>query len=161
MLTRIAELIPGADNWPIFVRNASQQFEGRYSMATIQSPGPSVFFDGMDGSSLPIVVSHGEGRAEFASPADMQALDAAGVIPLRYTDNYGNVTEEYPMNPNGSPMGIAGVRSRDGRVLAMMPHPERTIMADVSSYTPGEQLDKFGQFGPWYRLFLNARKWVG
>ena len=161
MLTRLKELIPGAEHWPTFVVNTSEQFEARYSMVTIQDLEPSIFFDGMSGSSLPIVVSHGEGRAEFSSPAELQSLNDGGLTPLRYIDNYGSVTEKYPFNPNGSPQGIAGVKSRDGRVVAMMPHPERTIMADVASWAPKEKLDRWGQFGPWFRLFLNARKWVG
>ena len=161
MLTRLKELIPGAQHWPTFVENTSQQFEARYSMVTIQDQKPSVFFDGMGGSSLPIVVSHGEGKARFSSPADLHSLNDSGLIPVRYIDNYGSVTEQYPFNPNGSPQGTAGVKSRDGRVVAMMPHPERTIMADVASWAPKERLDKSGQFGPWFRLFLNARQWVG
>jgi len=160
MLTKIKELIPGAEHWPTFVANTSQQFEGRYSMVTIQDPEPSVFFNGMSGSSLPIVVSHGEGRAEFSSPAALQSLNDSELIPLRYIDNYGSVTENYPFNPNGSPQGIAGVKSRDGRVIAMMPHPERTLMADVASWAPKEKLDTWGQYGPWFQLFLNARKWA-
>ena len=171
MLSRLKELIPGAAHWPAFVENASQQFEARYSMVQIRddaagdgsngSSSSSVFFSGMNGSLLPIVVSHGEGRAEFASPAGLQGCSDDGLIPLRYTDNYGAVTEKYPFNPNGSPQGIAGVRSRDGRVLAMMPHPERTIMADVGSWAPREEIDQWGQFGPWLKMFRNARKWVG
>lgn len=162
MLTRIQELIPGAENWPTFVETVSQQFEARVSMVKIQDTSPSVFFGGMSGSSIPIAVSHGEGRAEFSSPADLQSLDQEGLIPLRYTDNYGAITQQYPSNPNGSPQGIAGVKSRDGgRVLALMPHPERTIMADVCSWAPKEELEKWEPFGPWFRLFLNARRWVG
>ncbi|KAL8836727.1 MAG: hypothetical protein Q9170_002791 [Blastenia crenularia] len=164
MLTRIKELIPGADHWPNFVQNTSQQFEARFSMVQIQDTKPSVFFDGMNGSRMPIVVSHGEGRAEFAGPSDMQALNEKGLVPLRYVDNYGNVTQQYPFNPNGSPEGIAAVKSCDGRVLAVMPHPERTIMADVASWVPKEKLDQWGKqgpYGPWYRIFLNARRWVG
>lgn len=166
MFTRLNEfnpgLIPGAENWPIFVHNKSQQFEGRFSMVKIGSSAQnSVFFDSMQGSSLPIVVSHGEGRAEFSSPAKLQSLINEGSAPIRYIDNYGAVTEKYPSNPNGSTQGIAGVASRDGRVLAMMPHPERTIMSDVASYIPQRQLKEFGQYGPWIKMFRNARKWVG
>jgi phosphoribosylformylglycinamidine synthase len=161
MLTRLKELIPGAKHWPTFVENTSQQFEARYSMVNIRDTEPSVFFSGMSGSSLPIVVSHGEGKANFSSLAGLQSLNDDGLIPLRYINNYGSVTEKYPFNPNGSPQGIAGVKSRDGRVVAMMPHPERTIMADVASWVPKEELDRWGSFGPWFRLFLNARKWVG
>lgn len=163
MLSRIKELIPGAQHFPNFVENTSTQFEGRFSMVRIQDTESSVFFAGMDGSCLPIVVSHGEGRAEFASPTEMQSADGSGFIPLRYTDNYPGTpyTERYPFNPNGSPRGIAGVRSRDGRVLAMMPHPERNIGADVASWVPSGKVEEWGRFGPWIRMFRNARKWVG
>lgn len=163
MLTRIAELIPGTSHWPLFLENQSQQFEGRVSMVKIQdnSKNPSVFFHGMNGSSLPIAVSHGEGRASFKNSSDIEAMNADGLIPIRYTDNRGHVTTRYPFNPNGSPEGIAGVRSLDGRVLAMMPHPERTIMADVGSYVPKEKADQWGEFGPWIRMFRSARRWVG
>lgn len=166
MLSRLNELnpglIPGTENWPIFVQNKSQQFEARYSMVKIGSGAlNSVFFDGMEGSSFPIAISHGEGRAKFSSPAKLQAVVGDGLAQLRYVNNFGTVTESYPSNPNGSPQGIAGVASRDGRVLAMMPHPERTIMADVASYIPQKQLKEFGQYGPWIKMFRNARKWVG
>jgi phosphoribosylformylglycinamidine synthase len=164
MLSRIAELIPGTEHWPLFVDNESQQFEGRVSMVQIKETNkenPSVFLHGMDGSSLPIVVSHGEGRAQFKQGVDLQALIEAGLAPIRYTDNYGNVTSKYPYNPNGSPEGIAGVRSKDGRVLAMMPHPERTIMASVGSYIPDGMTEEWGEFGPWVRMFKSARRWVG
>ena len=160
MLTRIKELIPGADNWPTFAENKSTQFEARFGMVRIEdSDDDSVFFSGMDGSDLPIVVSHGEGRAVFETPSDLHRLDDENGIPLRYIDNYGQVTESYPANPNGSVSGIAGVKSK--RVLALMPHPERTIMADVGSWAPREMVDKWGAFGPWARIFVNARRWVG
>jgi phosphoribosylformylglycinamidine synthase len=127
------------------------------------SATPSVFLHGMSGSALPIVVSHGEGRANFDAPGDLDALAAAGLVPVRYVDNRLAVAppECYPANPNGSPGGVAGVRSRDGRVLALMPHPERTIMADVGSYVPQDQVDGWGEFGPWVRMFKSARRWVG
>ncbi|KAL1836529.1 hypothetical protein VTJ49DRAFT_5041 [Mycothermus thermophilus] len=163
MLSRLKELIPGAEHFPTFVDNASSQFEGRFSMVKIEdnSSSPSVFFNGMHGSSLPIVVSHGEGRAEFASEDDFRALTEEGGIRLRYVDNRLQVTEQYPYNPNGSPAGVAGVSSKDGRVLAMMPHPERTILADVASYVPPEEVGEWGEFGPWLRMFRSARRWVG
>ncbi|KFY21838.1 hypothetical protein V493_07059 [Pseudogymnoascus sp. VKM F-4281 (FW-2241)] len=163
MLSRLSELIPGAENWPIFVDNESQQFEGRVSMVQIKdnSDSPSVFFHGMDGSSMPIVISHGEGRAQFKNDTDLQALTAAGLAPVRYTDNYGKVTEKYPYNPNGSVQGIAGVSSKDGRVLALMPHPERSIMASVGSYIPDGMTEEWGEYGPWVRMFKSARRWVG
>ena len=160
MLSRLKELIPGAKHWPAFVENTSQQFEARYSMVQVKDDDNSVFLSGMGGSLLPIVVSHGEGRAAFSSAAELNLLNEDGLIPLQYTDNRGSVTERYPFNPNGSPQGIAGVKSRDGRVVAMMPHPERTIMADVASWAPKEMVAKWGQYGPWFKLFLNARKWV-
>lgn len=161
MLTRLKSLIPGAEHWPTFVDNTSQQFEGRFSMVQIREEKPSVFFDGMTTSTFPIVVSHGEGRAEFSSQNSLQSLNDDGLIPIKYVDNYAHITEQYPFNPNGSPQGIAGVKSRDGRVVAMMPHPERTIMADACSYAPKDLKDSWGQFGPWFKMFLNARKWVG
>lgn len=163
MLSRLKELIPGAEDFPAFVQNNSTQFEARYSMVKIEDnpSNPSVFFNGMNGSSLPIVVSHGEGRAEFQSQQQFQSLTESGGIPIRYVDNGLEVTETYPYNPNGSPGGIAGVASRDGRVLAMMPHPERTIMADVTSYAPREDVEQWGEFGPWLRMFRSARRWVG
>ncbi|KAI1377426.1 phosphoribosylformylglycinamidin [Hypoxylon crocopeplum] len=163
MLSRIKELIPGTEHWPIFVENTSQQFEARFSMVQIQDNPmkPSVFLHGMHGSAFPIVVSHGEGRASFSSPNSLHALDAGGMVPIRYVDNYLNATEKYPLNPNGSPGGIAGVTSEDGRVLAMMPHPERTAMADTASYAPPALLEQWGEFGPWIRMFRSARRWVG
>jgi phosphoribosylformylglycinamidine synthase len=164
MLSKITELIPGTDHWPQFVDNESRQFEARFSMVQIRDTNtrnPSVFLHGMNGSSLPIAVSHGEGRAKFTHLSDLQALNESHMIPIRYVDNYGKVTNKYPANPNGSPEGIAGVRSKDGRVLALMPHPERTIMADVGSYVPTELVEEWGEFGPWVRMFRSARRWVG
>ena len=163
MLTRIAELIPGTKHWPLFLENKSQQFEGRMSMVRIQdnSKTPSVFLHGMNGSALPIIVSHGEGRADFRSQQDLEAMNAEGLIPIRYTENRGSVTTRYPFNPNGSPEGVAAVRSLDGRVLAMMPHPERTIVPDVGSYIPPGKQEEWGEFGPWVRMFRSARRWVG
>ncbi|KAL1893401.1 phosphoribosylformylglycinamidine synthase [Ceratocystis pirilliformis] len=170
MITRLQELIPGSQGWPTFTDNLSQQFEGRVAMVKIDDSvaeraghAPSVFFHGMNGSALPIVVSHGEGRATFKKDADLNVLDTEGLAPLRYVDGRLQQAgpENYPANPNGSPGGIAGVRSRNGRVLALMPHPERTIMADVGSYIPREQAEEWGEFGPWVRMFKSARKWVG
>ena len=163
-LTRIKELIPGAKHWPVFVQNTSQQFEGRYSIVKIEDEvvsGSSVFFHGMGGSTLPIVVSHGEGRAQFPSPNSLLELTQSDMIPLRYVDHRLKVTEVYPYNPNGSPAGVAGVSSQDGRFVAMMPHPERTILADVNSWAPSRELESWGEFGPWVRMFKSARRWVG
>ncbi|KAI5862774.1 phosphoribosylformylglycinamidin [Durotheca rogersii] len=163
MLSRLKDLIPGAQNWPTFVENTSQQFEARFSMVKIEDnkARPSVFLHGMHGSALPIVVSHGEGRASFSSPNSQHALEGDGLIPIRYVDNYLTVTEKYPFNPNGSPGGIAAVTNEDGRVLAMMPHPERTVLADTASYAPPALLEQWGEFGPWARMFRSARRWVG
>ncbi|OTB05855.1 hypothetical protein M426DRAFT_319541 [Hypoxylon sp. CI-4A] len=163
MLSRLKELIPGTEHWPTFVENTSQQFEARFSMVKIEDnkSKPSVFLNGMNGSSFPIVVSHGEGRASFSSPNSLHALETAGQIPIRYVDNYLNVTEQYPLNPNGSPGGVAAVSSEDGRVLAMMPHPERSVVADTASWAPPSLLEQWGEFGPWIRLFRSARRWVG
>ncbi|KAG9236710.1 CobB/CobQ-like glutamine amidotransferase domain-containing protein [Amylocarpus encephaloides] len=163
MLTRLKSLIPGASHWPTFETNTSQQFEARVSMVKIQdnTRQPSVFLHGMHGSSLPIVVSHGEGRAQFDNPCDLEAMNTGGLLPIRYTDNRGHVTARYPYNPNGSPEGIAAVRNADGRVLALMPHPERTIMVDVGSYIPAGKVEEWGEFGPWVRMFKSARRWVG
>lgn len=163
MLTRIKDLIPGASHWPLFLRNKSEQFEARFSMVKIQDnkQRPSVFLHGMHDSSLPIVVSHGEGRASFSQTGDLEALIDDHMIPLQYIDNSGHVTDRYPFNPNGSQNSIAGVRSLDGRVLAMMPHPERTIVSNVGSYIPDQILDEWGEFGPWVTIFRSARRWVG
>ncbi|KAH8803209.1 CobB/CobQ-like glutamine amidotransferase domain-containing protein [Xylogone sp. PMI_703] len=163
MLTRIAELIPGTQHWPLFLQNSSQQFEGRVSMVKIQdnSKSPSVFLHGMHGSSLPIVVSHGEGRASFKHPSDLEGMNADNLISMRYVDNRGKVTSQYPFNPNGSTDAIAAVRNLNGRVLAMMPHPERTILADVGSYVPKNLAEEWGEYGPWVRMFRSARRWVG
>ncbi|KAG5994863.1 hypothetical protein E4U52_000683 [Claviceps spartinae] len=162
-LTRIQQLIPGTEHWPTFVHNESAQFEGRFSMVTIteDEKRPSVFFHGMNGSSLPIVVSHGEGRAEFPSPNSLHELTSQGMISMRYVDNRLRVTDQYPYNPNGSPGGVAGVSSKDGRFVAMMPHPERTIAAGVNSYMPRQAAEEWGDFGPWVRIFKSARRWVG
>ena len=162
-LTRLKSLIPGTEHWPQFVENTSQQFEARYSMVKVEDDPkrPSVFFHGMNGSTLPIVVSHGEGRAQFSSPNSLLELTQSAMIPLRYVDNRLKVTEVYPYNPNGSPAGVAGVASKNGRFVAMMPHPERTILADVNSWAPPAGLEKWGEYGPWVRMFKSARKWVG
>lgn len=147
-LTRLASLIPDASStWPVFERNSSEQYEARVCMVRISDPdpsNPSVFLHGMHNSSLPIAVAHGEGRATFPStpsspPTSTAAsnLISSNLVPIQYVDNTTfNPTEEYPFNPNGSPAGIAGVRSRDGRVLALMPHPERTVMSGIGSYIP-------------------------
>jgi len=156
MLSNLHELIPGAELWPHFVRNNSEQFEARVAMVEVQK-SDSLFLDGMAGSRMPIAVAHGEGRAEFADQTHLANLSNSGTIALRYVDNRGNPTETYPANPNGSPAGITGVTTRDGRVTIMMPHPERVFRAVQNSWAP----DDWSEDGAWIRMFRNARKWVG
>lgn len=165
-LSRLKELIPGCADWPSFERNASEQYEGRVCMVRIYDPdpsSPSVFLHGMDGSALPIAVAHGEGRASFSPRSSVTAQEFVkrNLAPIRYVDNATlKPTMTYPYNPNGSPEGIAGVRSPDGRVLAIMPHPERTVMGGIASWLPPEA-DQWGDIGPWGRVFFSARRWVG
>ncbi|KAI8330891.1 phosphoribosylformylglycinamidine synthase [Chlamydoabsidia padenii] len=158
-LSQLAEVIPGAAYWPRFERNESEQFEGRTTMVELVSDATSVFFSDMEGSQFPIAVAHGEGRAQFKSAMDQQAFAAEQLTCVRYVDNYGKPTQQYPFNPNGSPDGIAGIRTPNGRVLAMMPHPERVILKESNSWYP--ENETWGQSGPWLRMFCNARKWVG
>ncbi|MEN8205773.1 MAG: phosphoribosylformylglycinamidine synthase [Pseudomonadota bacterium] len=155
MLSTLKELIPGADHWPRFVRNQSEQFEARFSQLQILE-SPALFFAGMQGSVLPIAVAHGEGRAEF--PDDGAAVDVlnSGLVAARYVDGFGAVASSYPQNPNGSPLGITGLTTTDGRVTIMMPHPERVFRAVTNSWYP----DEWGVDGPWMRMFRNARVWV-
>ena len=166
-LARAGDIIPGTEGWPTFERNRSEQFEARFSMVEIldELKEPSVFFHSMKGSKLPIAVSHGEGRASFADKPDQTAaarqFQENGLIVARYIDNSLEPTETYPSNPNGSPLGIAGVRSRDGRVLVTMPHPERTVAAGIGSWIPDGKADAWGELGPWGTLFKSARRWVG
>ena len=165
-LSRLTEIIPGAEDWPTFERNLSEQYEGRVCMVEVTDPPsqtPRVFLHGMHGSYLPIVTAHGEGKATFSATgaSSPQQLIDRGLVSMRYTDNKLEHTERYPYNPNGSPLGITGVRTPDGRVLALMPHPERTILKDVGSYTPAEQAKSLGEFGPWIRVFKSARRWCG
>ncbi len=155
MLAALKELIPGADHWPRFVRNRSDQFEGRLSLVRIEST-PSVLLRDMAGSYFPIVTSHGEGRAEFASEHDLQSSEA-GLASVRYIDNRMEPAERYPANPNGSPFGIAGLTNENGRVTIMMPHPERVFRSTQMSWHPRE----WGENSPWQKLFANARDWVG
>jgi phosphoribosylformylglycinamidine synthase len=154
MMSNLHELIPGAEHWPHFVRNRSEQFEARFVLLEVQS-SPSLFFEGMAGSRIPVAVAHGEGYAEFTSSA---ALDGARpLVALRFVDNHGRVTETYPANPNGSPRGITGLTTPDGRFTILMPHPERVFRTVQNSWHP----DDWGEDGPWMRMFRNARKWVG
>jgi phosphoribosylformylglycinamidine synthase len=156
MMSNLADLIPGAEHWPRFVRNTSEQFEARLVMVQIPQ-NPSIFFRGMTGSMLPIVVAHGEGRAEFRSNEDLQRVILDRLVALCYVDNRGNLTETYPYNPNGSPFGITGLTTPDGRFTILMPHPERLLRTVNFSWHP----DDWGEDSPWLRMFRNARVWVG
>jgi len=153
MMSNLRELVPGATHWPHFVRNASEQFEARFVMVEV-TPSPSIFFDGMVGSRIPIVVSHGEGRAEFASAASREK--AKRYTALRFVDNRGGTTERYPANPNGSPDGLTGLSNTDGRFTIVMPHPERVFRTTQMSWHPRE----WGEDSPWMRMFRNARRSV-
>ncbi len=154
MLSHLKELIPGAENWPRFLRNKSEQFEARLSLVEVVE-SPSLFLHGMAGSRMPIATSHGEGRAEFAD--DTARYAASYTVALRYVDNYGEVADRYPANPNGSHDGICGLSNEDGRVTIMMPHPERVALTRQNSWHP----DDWGDDGPWMRMFRNARIAVG
>ncbi|KAG7194212.1 phosphoribosylformylglycinamidine synthase [Scheffersomyces spartinae] len=159
-LSRIRELIPGTENWPTFERNISEQYEARFVMVEVVDEGDnSIFLQGMKGSKLPIVVAHGEGRASFADDKKSK-FDTDKQTVVRYVDNYGNTATLYPFNPNGSPDGIAGISNASGRVMAIMPHPERVTRKESNSYYPVDQGASWGGYGPWIRLFRNARKWV-
>lgn len=166
MLSQLKELIPGAEAWPTFVRNVSEQYEARVCMVQIHDTpaSPSVFLHGMAGSSFPVATAHGEGRAFFEGQDQntaAQTLLDKSLVSLRYTSNDLQPTETYPANPNGSPLGITGVRTPDGRVLALMPHPERTVLGGVASWIPKGKSEQWGSVGPWGRIFQSARRWVG
>ncbi len=154
MLSNLRELIPGTSHWPRFVRNRSEQFEARLVMVEVLS-NPSLLFQGMAGSRMPIVTSHGEGRAEFDNDGHLRS--ATGYVSMRYTDNRGQATETYPYNANGSPQGITGLTNTDGRFTILMPHPERVFRTVQNSWHPEE----WGEDGPWMRMFRNARVWIG
>jgi phosphoribosylformylglycinamidine synthase len=151
MMSGLKEIIPGAEHWPEFKRNQSEQFEARVSMVEVQA-SPSILMAGMEGSLLPVVISHGEGRAEFTHTSSDDAL-----VALSYVDNYGEITTDFPANPNGSPDGITGLTTTDGRFTIMMPHPERCFRTLQNSWHP----DDWKEEGAWMRMFRNARVWVG
>ncbi|MCL1145316.1 phosphoribosylformylglycinamidine synthase [Shewanella marinintestina] len=156
MLSNLKDIIPGTELWPHFVRNRSERFEARFSLVEVQK-SPSLFFQGMEGSRMPIAVSHGEGRAEFASPEALAAAEASGTVALRYVDGNGQIATKYPQNPNGSPNAITALSSTDGRVTIMMPHPERVFRTVANSWHP----ESWGEDSPWMRMFRNVRKSVG
>ncbi|MDF1629186.1 MAG: phosphoribosylformylglycinamidine synthase [Alcanivoracaceae bacterium] len=157
MLSALKELIPGTEHWPRFVRNQSEQFEARTALVEI-TPSPSIFLDGMAGTRLPIAVAHGEGRVEISDAHFRTCVDQQ-LLALRYIDSFGNAAVNYPANPNGSIAGATGFTTADGRVTIMMPHPERVFRVVQQSWCP----DEWKQFenAPWFRMFANARKWVG
>jgi phosphoribosylformylglycinamidine synthase len=152
MLSNLKSIIPGAQAWPKFTRNKSEQFEARFGMVEVLD-SPSIFFDGMAGTHAPLAIAHGEGFADFSLTGDVNAV----VKSLRYVDNRGQATESYPFNPNGSPGGLTAVTTEDGRFTAMMPHAERVFRTAVHSWAPEGWPDE----SPWMRMFRNARKWVG
>ena len=153
MVSQLKGIIPGAEHWPLFRRNVSEQFEARYATLEVLD-SPSVLLKGMAGSRLPIAVAHGEGLAVFEKPEDETHAMAA----LRYVDGRGQATERYPWNPNGSKGGLTGFTSRDGRATILMPHPERGFRSLQLSYRPADLFT--GEAGPWMRLFRNAYAFV-
>ena len=152
MMSHLRDLIPGAQHWPRFMRNRSEQFEARFVMAEVM-PSPSLFFTGMAGSRMPIATAHGEGRVQFDRPGS----ENSALLALRYVDNRGAATETYPLNPNGSPQGATGFTTADGRYTIVMPHPERVFRTVQQSWHP----ENPGEDGPWLRMFRNARRWIG
>ena len=158
LVSLLKDIIPGAEAWPRFTRNKIEQFEARYETVEIQA-SPSVLLKGMEGSRIPIPVAHGEGFTNFGRTGSLTAIVEQKLASLRYVDHYGCPTEHYPLNPNGSPGGLTGVTTRDGRVTIMMPHPERAFRAAQLSWKP-QGLFK-GEEGPWLRMFQNAREFAG
>jgi phosphoribosylformylglycinamidine synthase len=151
-MAALSPIIPGAQAWPKFTRNKSEQFEARLSQVEILE-SPSLFFQGMAGSRLPIAVAHGEGYADFSQRGNAQAVHRA----LRFVDHHGQATEAYPFNPNGSPGGLTSVTTADGRFTVLMPHPERVFRNIQMSWTSGDR----SELSPWMRMFRNARKFIG
>ncbi len=152
MLSSLASMIPGAEAWPKFTRNKSEQFEARFSFVEVQS-SPSIFFAGMEGSRIPVAVAHGEGFADFSQQGDADRV----AVAMRFVDHRGQATERYPFNPNGSPQGITSVTTADGRFTVLMPHMERVHRTVQMSWAP----EGWGEASPWMRVFRNARRWLG
>jgi len=152
MMSHLKSLIPGSDHWPQFVRNQSEQFEARFSLVEV-TESPSILFQGMAGSRMPVAVAHGEGQVQFAGGGDPMVHE---LVSLRYVDHQGEATERYPFNPNGSAAGITGLTTPDGRFSVMMPHPERGFRRVQHSWHP----QGWGEDAPWLRLFRNARCWL-
>ncbi len=156
MMSNLKSIIPGADLWPRFVQNQSERYEGRLLSVKIEK-SPSVLFAGMDGSVIPVVTAHGEGYAEFANPDAAQKCSVSGLVSARFVDNRHQPTERYPLNPNGSPLGMTALTTTTGRVTILMPHPERVFRTQALSWHPPD----WGEDSPWMKLFYNARAWVG
>jgi phosphoribosylformylglycinamidine synthase len=156
MMSALRSIISGSELWPRFVQNQSERFEARFASLKIEA-SPSVFFAGMEGSVIPIAVAHGEGYAEFPDAAAAQACSDSGLVCARFVNNRHEVTELYPLNPNGSPFGITALTTTDGRVTILMPHPERVFRTVAMSWHPGD----WPEDSPWMKLFYNARAWVG
>ena len=152
MLSQLRAIVPGAEHWPRFLRNRSEQYEARLAQVEIVD-SPSILFAGMAGSRIPVVVAHGEGRACFDTDGDRDGA----FVAARFVDGHGRVATSYPANPNGSPDGITALTSRDGRATLMMPHPERVFRTLQMSWHP----ESWGEDSPWLRMFRNARAWVG
>ena len=159
MMSNLSGIIPGAQTWPKFTRNQSEQYEARLVMAEVLA-SPSIFTQGMEGSQLPIAIAHGEGYANFSQQGNLDNLTKQGLATLRFVDHQGNPTEAYPMNPNGSPGGLTGITTPNGRFTVMMPHPERVFRAAQMSWCPDEWLNTADGASPWLRLFRNARHWA-
>ena len=156
MMANLTSIIPGAAHWPRFTKNKSEQFEARFVTVEVLE-SPSLFFNGMAGSRIPVPTAHGEGFADFS-----QQGDAAKAVPvIRYVDNHGVPATTYPLNPNGSAGGINGYTTADGRFSIVMPHPERTFRAVQHSWAPAEWSKSGNDDGPWMRMFRNARVWLG
>ncbi|NJD86444.1 MAG: phosphoribosylformylglycinamidine synthase [Betaproteobacteria bacterium] len=154
MVSNLKSIIPGAQNWPHFERNLSEQYEARFTLVEVQK-SPSILLSGMEGSRIPIVTAHGEGKATFRDAKTLEACQY--LVAARFVDNRGKPTEAYPYNANGSPGGITAVTTPDGRFTIMMPHPERVFRTVLMSWHP----DGWGEDSPWMRMFRNARAWLG
>jgi phosphoribosylformylglycinamidine synthase len=159
MMSNLASLIPGAQAWPKFTRNQSEQYEARLVMVEVLN-SPSLFFKDMAGSHIPIAVAHGEGYANFNHQGNLQEIESNHLAALRFVDHRGQATERYPFNPNGSPHGLTSVTTADGRFTVMMPHPERVFRTVQMSWYPKEWEKIEGGASPWLRMFRNARVWV-
>jgi phosphoribosylformylglycinamidine synthase len=156
MMATLSDVIPGADHWPKLMRNESEQYEARLVNVRINE-SPSILLQGMEGSVVPVVVAHGEGRADFSRQGNHSALTQAGLVAVQYAGADDLPTQQYPLNPNGSPEALAGFTTPDGRFTIMMPHPERVFRNVQMSWAPSDA----GEYSPWMRLFFNARKALG